>query len=56
VRVGLTDGLNSEIESGALDEGREVVIGEAAPGAAAGAADTKNPFIPQPFRNRRPGG
>jgi HlyD family secretion protein len=53
VRVGLTDGANTEIDGKDLAEGTEVVTGEAEAGGAPGGA--RNPFIPQ-FGNRRRGG
>ncbi len=49
VKIGLTDGLNSEIESDQLDEGKLVVVGEVEAGAEGGA---RNPFLPQ-FGGRR---
>ena len=54
VRIGLTDGTNTEIEGNDLSEGTEVVMGEIDTSAAASGA-AKNPFIPQ-FGNRRRGG
>ena len=53
VRIGLTDGTNTEIEGNDLSEGTEVVMGEIDTSAAASGA-AKNPFIPQ-FGNRRRG-
>jgi len=49
VRIGLTDGVNTEVVKGDLKEGMAVVVGEsrASEGDAAG---TNNPFAPQLFR------
>lgn len=44
VKVGITDGTNTAVESGALQEGQQVVTGEAAETAQSG---TQNPFVPQ---------
>jgi len=50
VKVGLTDGTNTEVESAKLSDGQEVVVGVQT-AAAAGAQDTRNPFAPS-FRPR----
>ena len=47
VRVGLSDGLMTEVTGKGLDEGLDVIVGEERQ-AAAGAATT-NPFTPQMF-------
>jgi HlyD family secretion protein len=52
VRLGVTDGVNTEVQSDELKEGQAIVVGEIAPGAAASSDDAKNPFAPQ-FRRRR---
>jgi HlyD family secretion protein len=49
VRIGLTDGTNTEIVSGDLAEGTPVVVGESRQ-ASADASGTTNPFTPQLFR------
>lgn len=51
VRLGVTDGINTEVISDQLTEGQQVVQNEAVPGADAGD-DARNPFAPQ-FRRRR---
>jgi HlyD family secretion protein len=48
VKAGATDGANTVVVSGALQDGQEVVTGETIETADSG---TKNPFIPQ-FRKR----
>jgi HlyD family secretion protein len=53
VRIGATDGVNTEVIADEVKEGQQVVLGEATADSA-GSNDTKNPFAPQ-FR-RRPGG
>jgi HlyD family secretion protein len=54
VRVGISDGANTEVDGKDLSEGTEIIIGEADTiGGPPGAA--RNPFIPQ-FGNRRRGG
>jgi HlyD family secretion protein len=52
VKVGLTDGTQTQIEGDGVREGMEVVIGEAAKGAAS-APQATNPFAPQLNRGRR---
>ncbi|MCX7014362.1 MAG: hypothetical protein NTW86_17725, partial [Candidatus Sumerlaeota bacterium] len=54
VRVGLSDGTNTEAQGEGLTEGIEVVLGEEQQGAAPGEA--KNPFTPQLFRQKNPSG
>jgi HlyD family secretion protein len=49
VRIGLSDGVVTEITGGELSEGTPVVVGEIHE-TAAGA--TSNPFTPQMFRSR----
>jgi len=46
VQLGLSDGLNTEIETGELQEGDNIVIGESKGNAGVG---TKNPFAPKMF-------
>ncbi|HEX3355492.1 MAG TPA: efflux RND transporter periplasmic adaptor subunit [Tepidisphaeraceae bacterium] len=55
VRIGLTDGTNTEVDSKDLTEGTEIVMGEIQPGEAGAAGGARNPFLPQ-FGNRRGGG
>lgn len=52
VRVGLSDGTNTEVQADELKEGLEVIVGE----QRQGMADTKttNPFAPQMMRGSRP--
>ena len=48
VKAGTTDGANTAVVAESLQEGQEVVTGEAAGTAQAG---TKNPFVPQIIRH-----
>jgi hypothetical protein len=52
VRVGLSDGTNTEVQADELKEGLEVIVGE----QRQGVTDTKttNPFAPQMMRGSRP--
>ena len=50
VRIGLSDGLMTEITGGDLQEGTPVIIGETHDNNSAGG--TTNPFTPQMFRNK----
>jgi HlyD family secretion protein len=52
VRIGLTDGVNTEIISGDLKDGSQVVVGEARQN---GADNTTNPFMPQMFGGSKKG-
>jgi hypothetical protein len=52
VRVGITDGVNTEVQAQDLKEGMEVVIG--AQQQSSGSSGTVNPFTPQ--MPRRGGG
>jgi HlyD family secretion protein len=52
VRVGLTDGLMTEVQGEAVKEGMEVIVGEARPGGGA-AGGTTNPFTPQFFGGKQ---
>ena len=52
VRAGLSDGSQTQIESDQIQEGMQVVVGEAAPGEEKEAVT--NPFAPQLFGGRRP--
>lgn len=45
VKVGPTDGINTEIQGDNLSEGTEVIVGEVV--QQAGGDETKNPFLPQ---------
>jgi len=51
VRVGLSDGTNTEVQSDELKDGLEVIVGEQRQGAADSA--TTNPFAPQMMRSSR---
>src|SRR5439155_11004545 len=51
LRLGVTDTVNTEVVSGDLKEGQQVIIGEAA-AAGASSEQARNPFAPQ-FRGRR---
>ncbi len=53
VKIGLTDGQNTEVVSGELPEGTEVVIGEVSQGGGGGA---NNPFAPKMFGGGGGGG
>lgn len=46
VRVGLSDGTNTEVQGKGLAEGAKVVIGDALPNDGSGSS-ASNPFIPQ---------
>jgi HlyD family secretion protein len=50
VRIGLSDGLMTEITGGDLQEGTPVIIGETHDNNSGGG--TTNPFTPQMFRNK----
>jgi HlyD family secretion protein len=53
VRVGLSDGTNTEVQGQNLNEGTEIVMGDVMP--TDGATAAHNPFIPQ-FGNRNRNG
>ncbi|MGD9505605.1 MAG: efflux RND transporter periplasmic adaptor subunit [Syntrophobacteraceae bacterium] len=54
VRAGLTDGVRTEIESGEIKEGMEIVIGTTSPNASSGSnQQAKSPFTPQLMRGGR---
>jgi HlyD family secretion protein len=55
LRIGKTDGTNTEVLSGDLAEGASVITGEIRADAA-GADDAKNPFMPQFGRRNTSGG
>jgi len=55
VRIGMSDGSMTEIQSDELKEGTPVVVGEQAKDVA-GAPSTTNPFAPQFFRGGGSGG
>ncbi len=48
VQVGMTDGTRTEVSGPDVNEGTEVVVGEAAAGQPSG--ETDNPFAPKPFK------
>ena len=48
VKAGTSDGANTAVTADNLQEGQEVVIGEA---VASSQAITKNPFVPQIIRH-----
>jgi len=53
VHIGMTDGSMTEVSSGQLQEGLEVVMGEIRKEARGGGDDTTNPFAPKmPFGRR----
>jgi HlyD family secretion protein len=54
VRVGLSDGMMTEVGGEGMAEGLEVVVGEQSQSAA--SADASNPFIPKIRRARSAGG
>lgn len=57
VRIGISDGLLTAVASDNLQEGDQVVIGEAVAGSSAASSGTTNPFAPaNPFGGGRPGG
>ncbi|MFZ1937100.1 MAG: efflux RND transporter periplasmic adaptor subunit [Thermoguttaceae bacterium] len=47
VRIGVTDGSDTEISGQGIEEGTEVIVGEATPDQAGG--DVSNPFAPKLF-------
>jgi HlyD family secretion protein len=47
VKIGVTDGIDTEISGPGIDDGTEVIIGEMTPDQAAG--DMSNPFAPKLF-------
>jgi HlyD family secretion protein len=51
VRLGVTDGVNTEVISDQIKQGQEVVTGEAVAGSGA-SDDARNPFAPQ-FHHRK---
>jgi HlyD family secretion protein len=53
VQIGLSDGVVTEISGGDVQEGDDVVTGEARPGAVTSTGDV-NPFAPPRFGGRRP--
>lgn len=52
VRIGVSDGTMTEISGSGVDEGSEVVLGDARPGSAADNGET-NPFAPKLFRSNQ---
>jgi hypothetical protein len=55
VRVGITDGTNTEVIAEELKANDVIVVGEAKAGAQSGE-DARNPFLPQFGRGNRGGG
>jgi multidrug efflux pump subunit AcrA (membrane-fusion protein) len=55
VRTGISDGLNTEIVKGKIEEGQEVVTGMTSPQTTA-AGQQQNPFAPQMSRGTTRGG
>ncbi len=55
VKVGISDGLLTAVESGDLKDGDQVIVGEAVAGGP-GASGTTNPFAPANPFGGRPGG
>lgn len=53
IQLGLTDGMNTEVVGGDLEEGTPVVIGLVDADADT-STGTSNPFLPQPFKNKKP--
>ena len=51
VKVGPTDGINTEVQADELKEGTEIVVGEVID--QGGGDETKNPFLPQMNRRGR---
>jgi HlyD family secretion protein len=51
VKLGITDGANTEVSADELKEGVQVIVGEARPEDTA-SGDAKNPFMPQFGRKR----
>ena len=51
VRVGLSDGTNTEVQADDLKEGMEVIVGEQRQGSS--DSGTTNPFAPQMLRSSR---
>ena len=57
VKLGISDGQKTQINSRDLTEGASIVIGATQPGASAAAsATTANPLQPQNTQRRGPGG
>ena len=52
VKIGLSDGINTEIIGGDLQEGADVVVGEVHQDNGGGG--TSNPFLPSLFNRRKP--
>lgn len=55
VKVGLTDGVSTEVSGDQIREGDIVVVGVELPSSAGSSATTKNPFAPQMPRGGRRG-
>jgi HlyD family secretion protein len=53
VKVGLSDGIMTEVEGRDLIVGMQAIIGEETPGVKAGPEGERNPFTPQINRGRR---
>ena len=58
VRLGISDGQKTQVNSRDLKEGSSIVIGATQPGSTAAAATstTANPLQPQNTQRRGPGG
>jgi HlyD family secretion protein len=55
VRIGLTDGISTEVEGGDLTEGMRIVIGEATQETSDSPSTERSPFTPQVGRGQRQG-
>jgi hypothetical protein len=54
VHVGMTDGLNTEVQSDQLKEGMTIVLGEQrSAGPAGGGEAVTNPFAPKLFNGKK---
>jgi HlyD family secretion protein len=51
LKLGLTDGTNTEVLAGGLEDGQQLVTGEQQ--KASGGSGTSNPFVSQPFGNKK---
>jgi HlyD family secretion protein len=56
VRTGITDGLNTEIKGGEINENTEVVIGEVRESSGSASGGSTNPFAPPPMFGKKRGG
>jgi HlyD family secretion protein len=53
VRVGLSDGLMTEVQGDELKDGMEVVVGELRPNGGSSASGSASPFTPQMFGQKK---